>query len=216
MRGGTRSCRPSGCMGQVQMTAALPGAGDRALDVALWVRWSFIGGDPARDRWPILFEGTRTHEQPDMPSGNSLFHNAGFRCSEIFGGIKDLLCRRDVVIRPRQQIDGTLDVEEIERATQPDEFAPGQQILFEDLIDDLKIPTPRQVDRVLVPALECLFLFEIFRVVHVLVEIDMVLNIMLPRVHVLPPLQHLKSGEFSPLFRGLALAPMVGKSLPGL
>ena len=61
-----------------------------------------------------------------MAAGYDLFHNAGFRGSEIFCGIKNLLGRRDVVVRPSQQINRALDIVEIERAPQPDKLALSQ------------------------------------------------------------------------------------------
>ena len=59
---------------------------------------------------------------------------------------------------------------EIKLPAQPDEFALGKPILLENLGDHLKVPASRQINRIFVPALECLFFFEICRVVDVLVE----------------------------------------------
>src|SRR5579859_3521918 len=87
-------------------------------------------------------------------------------------------------------MDWANDISQVEPATQADERALGKTVLLEELHDDLEIPAARQIDRILVPALERLLLGDVGGVVDMLVEIDMVLNVVLLRVHVLPPLQH--------------------------
>ena len=118
-----------------------------------------LAGDPPGNRRPILFQDTSSHKKPDMAARYGLLHDFTFRRSEIFGGIKDLLSCRDVITRARQQIRGASDIVEIKSSAQPDEFALGKPILFEDLGDHLKVPASRQINRIFVPALECLFLF---------------------------------------------------------
>src|SRR5664279_4957150 len=125
-----------------------------------------------------------------MAARYGLLHNSILWCPKIFGGIKDLLRCRDVIVCTRQQISGASNIVEIKLSAQPDEFALGKPVLLEDLGDHLKIPASRQINRIFVPALERLLLGQISRVVDVLVEIDMVLNIVLLRVHVFPALQH--------------------------
>src|SRR5665811_309150 len=132
----------------------------------------------------------RSHKQPDMAARYNLLNDTILCCPNIFCGIKDLLRCCNVIVCTRQQIDGASDIVEIELPTQTHEFALGETILLEDLGDHLKIPASRQVNRIFVPALERLLLREVCRVVDVLVEIDMILNVMLLRVHVLPALQH--------------------------
>src|SRR5665811_478124 len=132
----------------------------------------------------------RSHEQPYMAARHSLLNDMILCCPNIFCGIKDLLRRRNVVVCTRQQIGGASDIVEIELPAEAHEFAFGKAILLEDLGDHLKIPASRQVNRIFVPALEGLFLREVCRVVDVLIEIDMILNVVLLGVHVLPALQH--------------------------
>ena len=109
---------------------------------------------------------------------------------DIFRGIEDLFRCRDVVVCARQQIGGTSDIVQIELAAEADEFALGNAVLLEDLIDHLEIPTSRQVNRIFVPALEGLFLGEIGGVVDVFIKVNMILDVVLPGVHVFPSLQH--------------------------
>ena len=105
-------------------------------------------------------------------------------------GVEDLFGRRDIVGGARQQVGRAGDVTQVELAAETDELALGEPILLEELGYHLEIPTPRQVNRVFVPAVERLFLGEIGRVVDVLVKIDVVLDVMLLGVHVLPARQH--------------------------
>ena len=74
------------------------------------------------------------------------------------------------------------------------ECALGEPILFEKLGDGLKIPAPWHIDWVFVPAAKGFLFGEVSWIVNMLVKIDMILNIMLLRMHVLPALQH----EFAP------------------
>src|SRR5664280_760040 len=134
----------------------------------------------------MISQRIRTHEQPDMAARYGLLNDTVLCCTNIFCGIKNLLRRCNVIVCTRQQIGGTSDIVEIELAAEPHEFALGKAILLEDLADDLKIPASRQVDRIFVPALEGLLLCEVCRIVDVLVEVDMILNVVLPRIHVLP------------------------------
>ena len=93
-----------------------------------------------------------------------------------------------VVMSSSAPASGASDIVEIKLPAEADEFAFGKTILLEDLADHLQIPASWQVNRIFVPALERLLLGQISRVVDVLVEIDMVLNIVLLRVHVFPTL----------------------------
>src|SRR5450830_1217457 len=109
----------------------------------------------------MLFQGARSHEQPDMAARHRLLNDAVLWRSEIFGGIKDLLRRRDVIVCTRQQIGGTSNIVEIKLPAQPDEFDLGKPVLLEYLGDHLKIPASRQINRIFVPALERFLLGQI-------------------------------------------------------
>lgn len=99
----------------------------------------------------------------NMPARNQFLLDRRRRCAEIFDRVEDLLRRGDVVRFAGKEVDGTDDVFEIETPTEPDKVALGQPVLLEQLDDGLEIPPARQVDRVLVPALERLLLFQIKR-----------------------------------------------------
>src|ERR1019366_3619548 len=151
---------------------------------------SLLGTNPPGDLRPVISQRVRSHEQPDMAARHGLLNDTILCSPDIFCGIKDLFRCRDVVVCTRQQIGGASDIVEIELPAEAHEFAFGKTILLEDLGDHLKIPASRQVNRIFVPALEGLFLREVCRVVDVLIEIDMILNVVLLGVHVLPALQH--------------------------
>src|SRR5487761_2092264 len=129
--------------------------------------------DPSGDLRPMISQRIRPHEQPDMAARHDLLNDTVLRRADKFGGIEDLLRRRNVVVRASEQISGAGDVVEIELAAEADEFAPGKAILLENLVDHLKIPASRQVDRIFIPALERLLLCEVCRVVDMLIEVDM-------------------------------------------
>ena len=131
------------------------------------------------DLRPVISQRVRSHEQPDMAARHGLLNDTVLCGPDIFCGIKDLLRCRDVVVCARQQIGGASDIVQIELPAETDELALGKPVLLEDLGDHLKIPASRQVNRVFVPALERLLLGEICRVVDVLVQIDMILNVVL-------------------------------------
>src|SRR5450631_421029 len=146
--------------------------------------------DPSCDLRPMIFQRAGSHEQPDMAPRHGLLHDPVLCSSDVLCGIKDLLHCCNVIVGPRQQVDGALDIVQIELAAETDEFAFGKTVLLENLGNHLEIPASRQVNRIFVPALERLFLCKIGRVVDVLIEIDVILNVVLPGVHVLPALQH--------------------------
>ena len=63
----------------------------------------------------------------------------------------------------------------------PTNVALCEPVFLEKLSDDLKIPPPRKVNRVLVPAVEGFLFCEIGWVLDMLVKIDVILNIVLLR-----------------------------------
>jgi hypothetical protein len=89
-------------------------------------------------------------------------------------GIQNLLRCRDVIGRTCQQVGRAGDVVKIKLATQAGELAPGQPVFREDLRDRLEKPASREVDRVLVPALECLPFGKLHRVVDLVVQVDVI------------------------------------------
>ena len=106
----------------------------------------------------------RPHEQPYMAARHSLLNDMILCCPNIFCGIKDLLRRRNVVVFTCQQIGGAGDVVEIEPPAEAYEFAFGKAILLEDPVDHLNIAASRQINQIFVPALEGVFLREVWRV----------------------------------------------------
>ncbi len=111
----------------------------------------------------------------------------GIRC------VQHLLGRDDIVIGARHQIGGASNRAKVQFPAKPDEFSLRQPVFNEQLLSGLKIPAARQIDRIFVPAGEGLFLGNIDRIVDMLVEIDVILDVVLCGVQVFPPLQH----EFS-------------------
>src|SRR5258708_31378569 len=79
---------------------------------------------------------------------------------------------------------------QIEPSSEPLKCSFSQAVLLEELGDHLQVPTARQVNRILVPALERLLLFNVNGIIDVLMKIDVVFNIVLLRVYVLPALKH--------------------------
>lgn len=81
-----------------------------------------LGGDPAGDGRPMLLQGARPHEQPDVAAGYGLLHDVIRWRAEAFGGIEPLLRRRDVVAGTRKQVGRAGNVVKIELAAQANEF----------------------------------------------------------------------------------------------
>src|SRR5260221_5729939 len=111
-----------------------------------------------------------------MATRNELLLDLLLWRSEIFLTIEDLFRCGDVSGCTRQQVDRAGNVPEVKSTAKADETAFGKPILLEQLDDRLKIPAAGQVDRVLVPALECFLLLQIGRIVDMPVEIDIFLN----------------------------------------
>jgi hypothetical protein len=101
-----------------------------------------LRGDPPSNRWPMLVEGGRSHEQSEMSARYYLLHNAILWRSEIFGGAEDLFRWRNVVGCASQHVNRACDIVEIELPTQPDELTPREPVLLEELRYDLKVPCP--------------------------------------------------------------------------
>jgi hypothetical protein len=58
-----------------------------------------LGDYPSRNPRPVLLQSARAHEKPDVAARNRLLHDGILRCPKIFGGIENLLRRRDVIGR---------------------------------------------------------------------------------------------------------------------
>src|ERR1700689_136356 len=96
-----------------------------------------------------------------MTAGHELLYDLVGGRAQILLGIEDLLPGRDIVCCAGEQIDRANDVFKMQLPAEPDEFPLGQTVFLEQLDNGLEIPAPRQVDRILVPALESLLLLEI-------------------------------------------------------
>jgi hypothetical protein len=134
--------------------------------------------------------GVRAPIKPDVSTWDELLFDLVLCCAQKLAGVKNLLFRRDVVRLAGKQVNGTRDVPEVQPATKTDEGALCEAVFFEQLDDRLKIPAARQVDRILVPAREGLFLPQILGIVDVFVKIDVALDVVLLGIHVLPAAQH--------------------------
>jgi hypothetical protein len=111
-----------------------------------------------------------------MAARDKVLLDAVLRRAEKHLGVEDLLLGRNIVRLAGPQIRRAGYVLQVQPATEADEASFGETVLLEELDDRLKIPAARQIDRVLLPAFEGLFLPEIGGVVDVLINVlfDMV------------------------------------------
>ena len=116
------------------------------------------------------------------------------RAQALFG-VENLFLGRDVVARAGEEIDGARDVAEREPPAETDEAALEQAVFLEELGDDLKVPSARQVDRRFVPPLEGLELARVLRIVDVLVECEVLVDVLLVGVHALEPGEHVVAAK---------------------
>ena len=133
-----------------------------------------------------------------MAARNQLLLDPLFRRSEISFRVEHLLAGRDVVRLAGQQIGRASDRLEIQAAAEANELALGEAVLLEELMDRLKIPAPRQVEWVLIPPREDFALGDKSRIVEVFVKVDVLLDVMLIGMHVLPSLEHELAPHQSP------------------
>jgi len=89
-----------------------------------------------------------------MAARYRLLHDAVPRRAQIFCGIQDLLRRCDIVTSPREEIGWACYVTQAKLTAQTDKLALSKLIFLKELLDHLKVPATRQIDRVFIPALE--------------------------------------------------------------
>src|ERR1700722_10237326 len=112
-----------------------------------------------------------------MASGDQLFFDLAFRCSQIFVRVKYLFSRGDIVGFASEQIDRAGDVIEIQAPPKTDKHTFGKSVLLEDLYHGLKIPATGKVDGMLIPTVKSFFLAEINWIVDVFVKVNTIFHV---------------------------------------
>ena len=124
-------------------------------------------------------------KRPTRPPGMTAFSIMFFGVPRYFSASKTC----SVVVMSSEvackKVYWTSDILEFPAAPETHERSFRKPVLLEQPHDGLKIKASRQIDRIFIPALECLFLLQIDRVINVLVKVDMLLNVRIFARHVL-------------------------------
>src|ERR1700682_1729896 len=110
---------------------------DRVLTCARPTSTLCMAHHPMAALRPNLSQCLRAHEQTDMAPGYHFLNDRGMRRADQMLGRERLLPGRDVVCLAREQVKRDLDVLQRQFSPEADEFALGEAIRLEQLLDSL-------------------------------------------------------------------------------